>query len=195
MKKIDANTTVVKDDTTVLLPEYCLANIDVIARAESGPSVIVTDCFGQVVPLDLGNRTVLRTRLKHMHELRAAPGAVLNVTVREISDTERRNDEPAPPPRQLGNSLVARIRARVRAQTGGLREHFDAAPSPYELDDDDPGYMEEEMLEVASRRAEEAAAAQPPLAPIPPVDTAPGATEPGQAPGTAPTAPNNAPGS
>lgn len=183
MRKFETSVESSSEDYEIILPELCLVKVEILSSASDGPAFYVVSPFGEAQPIT-DVRTLHRLRLRHQLAIRIPAGVVAQVDVKELTATERRDDLPPPPPPDTGNSLIARIRARARAEAGGLRENFE---SRYELDDDDPGYMEEQMLEVASQRAHEAAQGKPPLDNPANPDNPPAPVEP------APLAGDNAP--
>lgn len=191
MKKVEKDAQS-NEDREVLLPEYCLVKLEFSSQPEKGPSYVIIDGFGIEIPVSTP-RLKERMRLRHMASIRIPKGVNATVDVKELLTSERRNDDPPPPAKTAGNSLIARIRARARAEAGDMREAWEA--SRYEIEDDDPGYFEEDMLSVAADRARDVAAANPPVSPDPSAaaagDPDRGADEPdeGGAPASAPRAP------
>lgn len=71
----------------------------------------------------------------------------VQVLYRQIEDGEPLDHEEPPPPPQPAN-IFQEIRQKVQREMGVQREAFLTSHMPsYELDDDDPGFFEEELYE------------------------------------------------
>ena len=95
-----------------------------------------------------------------LHIKQKSPNPIV-VSIQDIEIEEPHDDLPPPAPAEPDN-VLARLRETVRREMGVQREAFleaDPGFTGYEIDDDDPGEFEEEILDDLERKAAEQARA------------------------------------